>query len=325
VNRIQEKTEAAIREASKVIVGKEDSIRLLLTAVLAGGHILLDDLPGAGKTTLVKTLSRVLGCSCARVQFTPDLLPSDITGLSVYDQKAGDFRLRLGPIMTNLFLADEINRAIPRTQAALLEAMEEGQVTIDGETIVLPRPFLVIATQNPVEQESTFRLPAAQMDRFLLRLSLGYPDREGEILMLKTVGDEIPFDKLEAVFAEGELAEMQQQIPSVHISDKVLEYIALLGEATRTTSLLALPASPRGTRALYRAGKARAAIQGRDFVTPDDIQALALHLLPHRVLVSGEARLSGKTEEDVIRELLTAVPAPIDEEELILAESGSKS
>ncbi|MDR0874749.1 MAG: MoxR family ATPase [Clostridiales Family XIII bacterium] len=316
---IQEKTEAAVREASKVIVGKEDRIRLILTAVLAGGHILLDDLPGAGKTTLVKTLALVLGCSQARVQFTPDLLPSDVTGLSVYDQKLGDFRLRLGPIMTNLFLADEINRAIPRTQAALLEAMEEGQVTIDGETIALPQPFLVLATQNPVEQESTFRLPAAQMDRFLMRLSLGYPDREGEVLMLKTVGDEIPFDKLNPIFAEGELAEMQQRVLSVHISDKVLGYIVSLAEATRQTPLLALPASPRGTRALYRAGKAHAAIHGRDFVTPDDIQTLAPYLLPHRSLVSGEARLSGKTEEDVICDILRTVPAPIDEEELILA------
>jgi MoxR-like ATPase len=321
VKLIQEKTEAAIREASKVIVGKEDRIRLLLTAVLAGGHVLLDDLPGAGKTTLVKTLSRVLGCTCARVQFTPDLLPSDVTGLSVYDQKLGDFRLRMGPLMTNLFLADEINRAIPRTQAALLEAMEEGQVTIDGETIALPRPFLVMATQNPVEQESTFRLPAAQMDRFLMRLSLGYPDRDGEILMLKTVGDEIPFDSLVPIFAEGELVEMQARIPSVHISDKVLGYIVALAEATRTTPLLALPASPRGTRALYRAGKAWAAVAGRDFVTPDDVQTLAPHLLAHRVLVSGEARLSGKTEEDVIRELLKSVPVPVDEEDLILAGS----
>ena len=321
MKNIQEKTLAAINEASKVIVGKDDRIRLIITSVLAGGHILLDDLPGAGKTTLVKTLSAVLGCSCSRVQFTPDLLPSDVTGLSVYDQKLGDFRMRLGPIVTNLFLADEINRAIPRTQSALLEAMEEGQITIDGETIVLPRPFLVMATQNPVEQESTFRLPVAQMDRFSMRISLGYPDPEGEVLMLKTVGDEIPFDKLEQIFEDGELVSMQQQISSVFISDKVLAYIVAVVEATRNTTLLALPASPRGTRALYRVSKAWAASNGRDFVTPDDVKALVPHILPHRVLISGEAKLSGRTEVDVINELLATVPVPVDEEELIIGGS----
>ena len=322
MKNIQEKVQDAVAEASKVIVGKEDSIRLIITSVLAGGHLLLDDLPGAGKTTLVKTLSKVFGCSFSRVQFTPDLLPSDVTGLSVYDQKLGDFRMRIGPVVTNLFLADEINRAIPRTQAALLEAMEEGQVTIDGETIELPRPFLVMATQNPVEQESTFRLPAAQMDRFFMRLSLGYPDPDGEVLMLKTVGDDIPFDKLNRMFEEGELVDMQKQIRDVHISDKVLGYIVAVVDATRNTHLLVLPASPRGTRALYRAGKAWAAINGRDFVTPDDVKMLATHILPHRVMVSGEARLSGKTDVDIIKELLNAVPVPVDEEDMILGGTG---
>lgn len=223
--------------------------------------------------------------------------------------------------MTNIFLADEINRAIPRTQAALLEAMEEFQVTIDGETIALPKPFIVMATQNPVEQESTFRLPAAQMDRFFMRISLGYPDSEGEILMLKTVGDEIPFNKLEQVFNEGELVAMQQQIANVHISEKVLEYIVAIVDATRNTTLLVLPASPRGTRALYRAGKAWAASSGRDFVTPDDIKTLVPFILPHRVLVSGEARLSGRSETDVINEILSSVAVPVSEEDLIVGES----
>ena len=317
MKEIQTKIEAAVRETSKVIVGKEDKIRLILVAVLCGGHVLLDDLPGAGKTTLVKAMSRVLGCSFARVQFTPDLLPSDVTGVSVFDQKTGDFRLRMGPVMANIFLADEINRAIPRTQSALLEAMEELQVTIDGETRQLPRPFILMATQNPVEPESTFRLPAAQLDRFLFRLSLGYPSKEGEIEMLRTVGDEIPFDSLQKILGEREIIEMQKEIASVSIDDKVLGYIVSIVEATRESGMLALPASPRGSRALYRAGKALAAVSGRDFVTPGDVQALIPYALPHRVMLSGRARLENRTAEAVIEEIMTGTSVPVNERALV--------
>jgi MoxR-like ATPase len=314
---IQERVEAAVREVSKVIVGKEDRVRLILVAALAGGHVLLDDLPGAGKTTLVKVMSRVLGCGFSRVQFTPDLLPSDVVGVSVFDQKAGDFRLRMGPIVTNIFLADEINRAIPRTQSALLEAMEELQVTIDGETRQLPRPFILMATQNPVESESTFRLPAAQLDRFLFRMSLGYPSKDGEIEMLRTVGDEIPFGRLAQALSGEEILQMQRDIASVSINDAVLEYIVSITEATRGSSLLALPASPRGSRGLYRAGKALAAVRGRDFVTPSDVQELAPYVLPHRVVLSGEARLADRTAASVIGELLAGVPVPVDERAVV--------
>jgi len=314
---IQEKIEAAVREASKVIVGKEDRIRLILVAVLCGGHVLLDDLPGSGKTTLVKVMSRILGLGFARVQFTPDLLPSDVTGVSVFDQKTGDFRVRVGPIMTNIFLADEVNRAIPRTQSALLEAMEEGQVTIDGETRKLPAPFILMATQNPVESESTFRLPAAQLDRFLFRLSLGYLSKENEMEMLRTVGDDIPFDALERILSESEIVQMQKDIATVTIDDKVLDYIASIVLATRESPMLSLPASPRGSRGLYRAGKALAAVCGRDFVTPDDVKTLAPYVLPHRVVLSGQARLADKTAASVIDEIVEKTPAPADDREII--------
>ena len=314
---IQEKIEAAVREASKVIVCKEDRIRMILIAVLCGGHVLLDDLPGSGKTTLVKVMSRILGCEFARVQFTPDLLPSDVTGVSVFDQKLGDFRLRTGPIMTNIFLADEINRAIPRTQSALLEAMEEVQVTIDGETRQLPRPFIVMATQNPVESESTFRLPAAQLDRFLFCLSLGYLPKEGEIEMLKTVGDGIPYEALSKILDGSEILEMQKTITSVTISDNVLDYIVSIIDATRESNMLALPASQRGSRSLYRAGKALAAVQGRDFVTPEDIKSLVPYVLPHRVSLSGQMRLANRSAASVIDEILAGVPVPVDERAIV--------
>ena len=317
MNTIQERIDAAVHEASKVIVGKEDQIRLILVAVLCGGHVLLDDLPGSGKTTLVKVMSRILGCEFARVQFTPDLLPSDVTGVSIFDQKAGDFRLRMGPIMTNIFLADEINRAIPRTQSALLEAMEELQVTIDGETRQLPRPFILMATQNPVESESTFRLPVAQLDRFLFRLSLGYLPKEGEIEMLKTVGDGIPFDLLSQVLSDTDVLDMQKDIASVVIDEKVLGYIVSIVDATRESDLLALPASPRGSRALYRAGKALAAANGRDFVTPEDVKTLVPYVLPHRVALSGQARLENRTAVSVIEGIVAEVPVPASEREMV--------
>ena len=303
-------SQKVVAETEKIIVGKTRQIELILMAVLAQGHILLEDLPGVGKTTLVKTLSRVLGCQTKRIQFTPDLLPSDILGMNVYNQQTGSFQLLQGPVMTNLLLADEINRAIPRTQSALLEAMEEGQVTIDGKTDPLPAPFMVMATQNPVESESTFRLPAAQMDRFLIRLSLGYPEAAEEELMLQNLGDEIPMDHVQCVTNPDLLIQMQQSARQVAIAPALTAYIVALVQATRHHPLLRMGASPRASRALYRAGKVWAAMQGRNFVTPDDIQEIAVPILAHRLLLKSEAQLDNTTPEKVVQDLLKEVPVP---------------
>jgi len=310
MERIKEISDRIVKETSKIIIGKDEQIRLVVMSAFCGGHVLLDDLPGVGKTTLVKTVSRVLGCSFSRVQFTPDLLPSDIVGMNVFNQKTAEFTMMHGPVMTNILLADEINRAIPRTQSALLEAMEELQVTVDSITYPLPAPFLVLATQNPVETESTFHLPIAQMDRFLVRLSLGYPGHDEEIKMLKIVGDEIPFHTLEPLLDPTGIEELRNEIRNVHISDSVLNYIVSLAEATRQSEYIITPVSPRGTRAVFRAGKAWAAMSGRDFVTPDDVKTLAVHIFPHRVTLSSEARINGKTPQGVIAEILATVSAP---------------
>ncbi|GAA6394135.1 MoxR family ATPase [Lawsonibacter sp. OA9] len=291
-------------ETGKIIVGKSDRIRLIVMSILANGHILLDDLPGVGKTTLVKTISIALGCQSGRIQFVPDLLPSDIIGMRIYNQKTGDFELRQGPVMTNLLLADEINRAIPRTQSALLEAMEERQISIDGEQFPLPAPFLVLATQNPVESESTFRLPAAQMDRFLIRISMGYPTPKEERRMLRNLGDEIPFDQVRPVTNAQELVEAQRQISQVHLSDAVADYIVALAAATRSHPQLKMGASPRATRGLYRAAKVWAAMEGRDFVTPDDVKTLAAPVLEHRLILDSGARFSGVSVSAILDDVL---------------------
>lgn len=307
---IREFTEKMTAEAEKIIIGKRDKIELIIMALLADGHILIEDMPGVGKTTLVKVLAQASGCSSKRVQFVPDLLPSDITGLNIYDQRSGEFRLLRGPVFTNLLLADEINRAVPRTQAALLEAMEEKRVTIDGESMKLEKPFMVMATQNPVESESTFRLPAAQMDRFLIRLSMGYPDAEEEKRMLYTLGDEMPFDKVNTVSDPDTIIQLRRQVAEVQVADCVAEYIVALTSATRSFPGVSMGASPRASRALYRAGKAWAAMQGRSFVSPDDIKYLAPYVLSHRLLMSGEARLSGLTGEKVVKALLEKLTVP---------------
>ena len=291
-------------ETGKIIVGKSDRIRLIVMSILANGHILLDDLPGVGKTTLVKTISIALGCQSGRIQFVPDLLPSDIIGMRIYNQKTGDFELRQGPVMTHLLLADEINRAIPRTQSALLEAMEERQISIDGEQFPLPAPFLVLATQNPVESESTFRLPAAQMDRFLIRISMGYPTPKEERRMLRNLGDEIPFDQVRPVTNAQELVEAQRQISQVHLSDAVADYIVALAAATRSHPQLKMGASPRATRGLYRAAKVWAAMEGRDFVTPDDVKTLAAPVLEHRLILDSGARFSGVSVSAILDDVL---------------------
>ena len=304
-------------ETEKIIVGKSDRIRLIVMAILADGHVLLDDLPGVGKTTLVKTISIALGCSSGRIQFVPDMLPSDIIGMRIYNQKTGDFELRQGPVMTNILLADEVNRAIPRTQSALLEAMEERQISIDGERFKLPEPFLVLATQNPVESESTFRLPAAQMDRFLIRLSMGYPAPEEERHMLELLGDEIPFDSVRAVTNAEELIEAQRAVSAVHVSDEVADYIVALADATRRHPQLAMGASPRATRGLYRASKVWAAMAGRDYVTPDDVRSLAHPVLEHRVMLESGARFAGYTAAKAIDDVLESTEAVPTAERLL--------
>ena len=300
-------------ETEKIIVGKSDRIRLIIMAVLADGHVLLDDLPGVGKTTLVKAISLALGCRSGRIQFVPDMLPSDIIGMRIFNQKTGEFELRQGPVMTNLLLADEINRAIPRTQSALLEAMEERQISIDGEQFRLPEPFLVLATQNPVESESTFRLPAAQMDRFLIRISMGYPRPEEEREMLRNLGDEIPFGQVRAVTSAEELVQAQKEIAAVHVSDAVADYIVALAAMTRTHDQLVMGASPRASRGLYRAAKVWAAMEGRDFVTPDDVKTIAPHVMTHRLITRGSSGLRGEnTTAQTVAEILGSVPVPVE-------------
>ena len=296
-------------ETEKIIVGKGDRIRLIVMAILADGHVLLDDLPGVGKTTLVKAISIALGCQSGRIQFVPDMLPSDIIGMRIFNQKTGDFELRQGPVMTNILLADEINRAIPRTQSALLEAMEERQISIDGERFPLPAPFLVLATQNPVESESTFRLPAAQMDRFLIRISMGYPQPEEEREMLRRLGDNIHFEQVHPVTCAEELIRAQQEVAAVHVSDAVADYIVALTGATRAHPQLTMGASPRASRGLYRAAKVWAAMDGRDFVTPDDVKALAHPVLEHRLVPDSAARFSGVNACGILDGILARTPA----------------
>ena len=297
-------------ETEKIIYGKEKQIRLIIMALLAQGHVLLEDLPGVGKTTLVKTLAIVSGCQSKRLQFVPDLLPADILGMNIYDRNTGEFCRIPGPVVTNLLLADEINRAVPRTQSALLEAMEERQVTIDGETTPLPAPFVVMATQNPVESESTFRLPAAQMDRFLIRLSMGYPTADEERDMLFALGDSMSLDRVSTVTTSEELVQAQAEIANVHLSKSVADYLVALVSATRSYPMVRMGASPRASRALFRAAKAWAAMEGRAFVTPDDVRVLASPVLEHRLLLNNEARLSGVTAAQIIEAVLGQTPVP---------------
>lgn len=299
-------------ETEKIIIGKSDKVRLIVMAILSGGHVLLDDLPGVGKTTMVKTVSRALGLSHSRIQFVPDLLPSDILGMQIYDQRTGEFVLRQGPIITNVLLADEINRAIPRTQSALLEAMEEGQVSIDNSILPLPQPFLVLATQNPVEAESTFKLPAAQMDRFLIRISMGYPKPEEEREMLFRLGDAMPLENVSAVTNGEELLRARDEISKVYVSEVVADYIIAIAEATRTHPKLKMGVSPRGSRCLYRACKAWAAMEGRDYVTADDVKTLAPPVLTHRLLLKNNAKMSGVSEEKLLDEILNTVTCNVD-------------
>lgn len=310
IHQIAERVKENVR---KVIVGKEEVVELVLVALLCEGHVLIEDVPGIGKTTLAKAVARSLDCSFRRIQFTPDLLPSDVTGISFFNQKREDFEFRPGPIMAQVVLADEINRATPRTQSALLEAMQEQQVTVDGVTRPLPRPFLVLATQNPIELEGTFPLPEAQVDRFLLKIKLGYPTEEEEEEILLRFRTEDPLEMLEPVISSGDLLEVIAQARQIRVEESVRRYIVSIPRATREHEFLELGASPRGTLFLYRTSQALAASRGRDYVIPDDTKYLAPYVLGHRLIVSPQTRLRGRSVEDILREIVEEVPVPVEE------------
>lgn len=302
--------ERIIANVEKVIVGKNDELRLAVVALICQGHALIEDVPGVGKTMLARSLASSTGCSFRRIQFTPDLLPSDVTGVSIYNQKNNEFEFRPGPIMAQVVLADEINRATPKTQSALLEAMEERQATVDGVTHRVPRPFMVLATQNPIEYEGTFPLPEAQLDRFLVRIRLGYPSATDEIIIMDRQQMVHPIDELEQVTEPGEILRLQEAAKAIYVDPLIKQYIVSLVASTRSHEAAYLGASPRGSLALYRTSQALALLLGRDFVIPDDIKALALTTLSHRVIVSPAARVKSISAENIVEECMSRVPVP---------------
>jgi MoxR-like ATPase len=310
MTEIQTFTEKIINNIEKVIIGKRSAVELAVVSLLCQGHLLIEDVPGVGKTVLARSLARSLGCVFGRIQFTPDMLPSDITGVSIYNQVSTQFEFRPGPIMAQIVLSDEINRATPKTQAALLEAMEEHQITVDGVTHTLPRPFMVLATQNPIEYEGTFPLPEAQLDRFLVRLRLGYPGINDEINILERQQFQHPVNDLQQVAPADELLKAQEAIKSIYVAPAVKHYIVELTHQTRQHADVYLGASPRGSLALFRTGQARAALQGRDFVLPDDIKALVKPALSHRVILGPAARMRDLSSDQVLDEILGIVPVP---------------
>ncbi len=294
----------------QVIEGKPEAVRLALTVLLAEGHLLIEDVPGVGKTMLAKTLARSIDCSVRRIQFTPDLLPSDITGVSVFDQQRRDFEFKPGAIFANIVVGDEINRASPKTQSALLESMEERQVTVDGTTYQLERPFMIIATQNPIEMEGTYPLPEAQRDRFMARVSMGYPSPEAELEMLDTHGSTSPLDDLEAVSDALQVAKLIEVVRTVHVAEEVKRYAIDIVTATREAPELRLGASPRATLHMLRSSRASAALDDREFVLPDDIQDLAVPVLAHRILPTAESQIARRTTEQVVADIVARVPLP---------------
>ena len=309
---IDETAAKLTQNIQKVIVGKEEIIELTLIAILCEGHLLLEDVPGTGKTTLAKTIAKSLGCSFQRIQFTPDLLPSDVTGIYFYNQKNQEFEFRPGPIFSQVLLADEINRATPRTQSALLEAMQERQSTVDIATHQLPRPFLVMATQNPIELEGTFPLPEAQLDRFLMKIGLGYPSVEDENSILLRFERLDPLDELESVVEPDQILSMQAKVREIRVEQSVRNYIVNICRTTRNHPDIELGASPRATMALYRTCQALAAVRGRDFVLPDDVKTMTPYVLTHRLIVAAKTRLRGRKIADIIEELIESIAVPVE-------------
>lgn len=299
-------------EVGKVIVGKADVVELLAVALLCESHVLIEDVPGTGKTTLAKTIARCLDCQFVRIQFTPDLLPTDVTGLFYYNQKTGDFEMRPGPIHANVVLADEINRATPRTQSSLLEAMEERQVTVEGQTLPLPRPFFVLATQNPVELEGTFPLPEAQLDRFLLRLAVGYPTEQQEVVVLRRFQSSTPLDDVRPIATALQVLQLSSQARQVYVDDAVADYVVALARATRANEAVELGASPRATLGLFRAAQALAALRGRGFVIPDDVKDLVGPVFGHRLILRHQSRIHGTAVERVLRSIVDSIAVPAE-------------
>ena len=310
IEKVQSFSKRVMENLERVIVGKTHTLELVIVSLLCQGHLLIDDVPGVGKTILARSLAKSLGVKFSRIQFTPDMLPSDVTGVSIFNQVTRQFEFRPGPIMAQIVLADEINRATPKTQSALLEAMEERQITVDGVTYPLPVPFLVLATQNPIEYEGTFPLPEAQLDRFLMRIKIGYPSLLDEMKILELQQLRHPIEELEAVVEVDELLEVQQIIRSVYVSGPLRQYIVELTRATRENQDVYLGSSPRGSLGLFRAGQARAAIHGRDYVLPDDVKVLAESILSHRMVIQPSARLRNLSADQIIHELVTLVPVP---------------
>ncbi len=309
-DRPQSLVEQMIQNVEKVIIGKRDCIEKAMIAFLCGGHILLEDLPGVGKTTLIRALAQTIGCGFKRIQFTPDLLPSDVTGVSIYNPKTMEFEFRPGPLMTHIVLADEINRTSPRTQAALLEAMEEGQITVDGVTYPLPQPFLLMATQNPSGYEGTFHLPEVQLDRFMIRLQLGYPDERQEADMLARSRELHTPGPLHAVISGTELLELQKEVRGVHVEDSIRHYIVGLASATRRHSGIAAGASPRASIGLMRSAQAKAWMDGRTYVIPDDVKSMVAPIWSHRLISQNDGRLSVRLAEDILEYIVRRVPVP---------------
>ena len=312
INTVSNISNQLMNEVGKVIIGKQENLRRVTVGILSNGNMLLEDFPGLGKTMLSNTFAKALGCKFKRVQFTPDLLPSDIMGTYMYDQKSGEFKLRAGPLFTNILLADEINRAPPKTQAALLEAMEEKQVTIEGITHKLPAPFVVLATQNPIEQEGTYPLPEAQMDRFLMKMSMGYPERAEEkaILARRKIRGKDDHD-VEQVTSPKKVVAMQKALETVHVDPAILSYIVELVQRTREDHRVITGASPRASQSLFKTGRAAAAIEGRDYVTPDDIKGITLQVAAHRIVLKPEAKIRGITGMHILRKILSEVPVPV--------------
>lgn len=310
MKQVQTFAEKVVANIEKVIVGKRSTVEIALVSLLCQGHLLIEDVPGVGKTVLARSLARSLGCSFSRIQFTPDMLPSDVTGVSIFNQVSREFEFRPGPVMAQIVLADEINRATPKTQAALLEAMEERTVTVDGVTHKLPRPFMVLATQNPIEYEGTFPLPEAQLDRFLVRVRLGYPLPEDEVEVLDRQQYRHPLEDLAQIVTAEELTEMQEAVKSVYVAPQMKRYIISLARQTREHPEVYLGASPRGSLALYRTSQALAAIQGRDYVLPDDVKALVVPTFGHRLILGPAARLRDIDADEIVLEIRNSVPVP---------------